>query len=1019
LQTPSQKPAPRAGKGRIVGPRALIITLAAIALALGAYFMQYDVFPDGLLPPAANVSSSDINTASALRFSEFMSSNKGVYADDRGGFPDWIELVNESASPINLNGYMIAKSLTGLSAFTFPDHTLEAGGFVIVFASGSFRGEAGAAFHAPFKLKAGGDECYLLDPFGTVIQSVTLPSLPRDAVYARMEGSDLFTVSRYYTPMLPNTQAYHEALVSLVNPSDSMLRLTEIMASNRSYIPDEDDEFVDWIELHNAGNTDINLDGFCLTDDPNAPKQFRLPAVTLRAGEYMIVYASGKARLPVDGSPIHANFKINANHEVIVLTDPQGRLIDRVTIDALKPDQSLARGPDGQWAPTYVPTPGQPNTREGAAAADAAFIARMASPVLISRVMVDNPVKDNNGNAYGWVELLNRSGETVDLSRYGLSDNPKSPRKYQLPSGAAIAPGELLVVRMTGGKGSQKLPGKGNISANFKARRTGELSLVLSDPAGRILDRLPLGRQYSGVAYGREAGQGGFFYFGAASPGKADGARRYYGKAENVTSNNSGGVMCDPVLVELYAPPGVTVRYTTDCTSPTAESTEYVGPLAVSATTVLRARAYQEGLLPSDVFTLTLLYGAQHTLPVVSLVTDPDHLWSNDKGLYIKGPRATATFPFGSRNKGANFWMDWEYPANLELFAGGLTEVSQPVGFALNGQYSRSEAQKAFRLIARRRYGNNRIEAKLFPNRPFTSYQSVILRSSGQDGKYSRMRDIMQTQLAKGTTVLYQDFRPVIVYLNGQYWGHYNLRERLNKHGIAQHENWPDPDKVDLIKGNRKVLNGTIKSFTEILDYVKKHGLKDPEHLAWVDKRVDIDNYLDYIIIQMFTGNTDTGNVKFYHYRGQQSKWRWLLYDLDWGFWTLDTNSVRRYLNPGGHGVGNYFDTTLIRALMSNSEIRDRFLTRFGQRMATDLTTDHCLQLIDELHKTLKPEMKLNQQRWNRTTKSWEDHVKRLRNYARKRPELVLGYIKEHFKLKDSQMRKYFGEAMDIVAASK
>ena len=249
----------------------------------------------------------------------------------------------------------------------------------------------------------------------------------------------------------------------------------------------------------------------------------------------------------------------------------------------------------------------------------------------------------------------------------------------------------------------------------------------------------------------------------------------------------------------------------------------------------MRAVAVRDGYIDSFIRSATYLYGVEHTLPVISIVTDPDNLFDYNKGIMVMGPNATDEFPYGSRGTGANFWMDWEYPAGFEYIdESGSTVLSQNIGIALVGQYSRAEDQKSIGLYARSRYGDSTFDFNPFPQLNFSQYHAMVVRASGQDCKYTRLRDAVLTSLAEGTGVLYQSATPVVVYLNGEYWGHYNLRERINKWFIAQHEGVTDEeqiDQIDIIKGNTRVLNGSFASFQEILDFVGEHSLKDEENL--------------------------------------------------------------------------------------------------------------------------------------------------------------------------------------------
>ena len=169
-------------------------------------------------------------------------------------------------------------------------------------------------------------------------------------------------------------------------------------------------------------------------------------------------------------------------------------------------------------------------------------------------------------------------------------------------------------------------------------------------------------------------------------------------------------------------------------------------------------------------------------------------------------------------------------------------------------------------------------------------------------------------------------------------------------------------------------------------------------------------------MLEIFVGNTDAGNIKKYRNAvSGDGKWRWVLFDLDWAFTTLDTNSMRRFLDPEGVGVNKNTDTTLFVQLMKNKTIEDRFLTKFGQMLATDFSTESVLEKIDAMYETLKPEMEKHYEKWEGSVSQWKKQVETLREYARKRPKVIIDYTVKTLKLSDEEKERYFGEALQKI----
>ncbi|MBQ2955011.1 MAG: CotH kinase family protein, partial [Clostridia bacterium] len=527
--------------------------------------------------------------------------------------------------------------------------------------------------------------------------------------------------------------------------------------------------------------------------------------------------------------------------------------------------------------------------------------------------------------------------------------------------------------------------------------------------------------QYANISYGRSYSVSGFRYYTEPTPAAANTASGYSGRAEEAVFSAQGGLYeaGQSVTVSLSAPQGSSIYYTTDCSDPDDSSMLYTGPITLSSTTILRTIVYADDHLPSLITTQSYFFGVDHTVRVVSLVSDPVNLFDYYEGIYEMGPGAVgqyASHPYGSNNKGANFWMDWEKSANVELFGlNGETILSQGCGLKLQGQYSRAEDQKAFKLITRSEYGSNRFEAALFSDCPYTEYQSFILRASGQDWDKTRMRDIVQTSLASETDVMYQAAEMCVVYINGQYWGQYNMRERINKYSIAQWEDWDsDVDAMDIIKANRTVMQGSNDSFEAIASWVDENGVDTQEDIDYVAQSVDIDNYLDYVAVQIFVGNPDLLNVKRYRSTEEDGRWRWILFDTDWGF-TTDTNSMRRWLDPRGAGSEYKTDNRLFVGLMGNKTIEDKFLKRFNELMLKNWTADKILATIDEYHQILLPEIDQHLARWGFTRDQFDREMNIMIEYAEERPVKMLYYVMNTYEFSEAKMMSYFADSLAVV----
>lgn len=329
--------------------------VCSIALAI----LLFSVVTLSLNPSTSGVFAASITqiATTAVRVTEVISSNNTVLPDETGAFPDIIEIANLGVVPEDITGFTLSDDETR-ARFTFPNVTLEPGEHMIVFASGD-ENTSVTPYHAAMKVSAQSDIIYFRDNNGAMIQIVKVPMMPNDASYSKGEMSWRRTSEP--TPGFPNTEAGRRAFLESIEALDSSLRLNEIMASNSVTLYDDDGETYDWLEVFNAGPTAIDLAGYALSDDVNDLVKWRFPAgCVLEPYSTLVVMASGLGE-PSE-SYLHANFKLAADHGVVLLSDIKGGVVDSTEYDNLKPDTVWARRRNlTPWEMSATPTPGAIN----------------------------------------------------------------------------------------------------------------------------------------------------------------------------------------------------------------------------------------------------------------------------------------------------------------------------------------------------------------------------------------------------------------------------------------------------------------------------------------------------------------------------------------------------------------------------------------------------------------------------------------------------------------------------------
>ena len=975
-----------------------------------------------------------------LIISEVMAANSSAVPDENGEFYDWLEIYNGTGADLDLEGVMITNR-TDRITFPFPTYVLPAGERVVVFASDSYQLDPNKPFHGKFKVSSAGCDLYLYDPNMYLIQKLTTPTMTADTSYSfirtTLTGELEYEATEFYSPGYENNEEGFVAYRVANSMESGALVINEVCPDPRIGIPDEDGEIVDWVELRNNTNAPIPLQDCYLSDRENRPMKWRFPAgASIPPNGFYLVFCSGKDKLQQNGIP-HTNFSISAERETVILSDSYGRMLDRISIENVPEDYSIGRNENDSWEFFSLASPGFSNDANGQSKADELLRAYNPTGVYITEVMASNEVTVLGASTHfaDFLELHNSSNQRVDLSGYGLSDNIKRPRRWQFPQGAAIEPGEYKIIVLDG---HPELSAFHEFHTNFSIARGGGETVTFCDPTGRVLDRVPLSLIPTDHSYGRTSGYAGFYYYDVPTPGAPNGTG-YYGYTSNPSLSERGGEYSGPIQVSISIPENTIVYYTLDGTIPTENAAQYQegAMFDVSGVTVIRARAFdQSGMLqPSEVVTQSYFPGLYHTFPIVSLITDPFELWNPTSGMLTVGENVDKSAGIPFKNTVYREFGKIARPGHVEIYdKEGNQLVSQDIEFGLQGQYSLDMPQKTFKVRAKAKYGTKYFNAELFEDRPFTQYKSFVLRNSGNDAVWTRMNDGVQSRLIdrfneqaeKPSDVIHQAWKPMVVYLNGIYWGHYNMRERVDRFFVAQHEGMSleDANNMDILEASGKVHYGSRTEYADLIKKVKTLSPgTSPEDLQFILDNIDVDNYFDYMAFEMFFGNSDPGNIRFYKLKEKGSKWKWIFYDADYGLFSSGFDSPTSYLKPKGAGQQN-IDNTLIRKLLENDEMRDKYLTRLGE-IYQFFTTECMIEEWNTMAAILEPEMTLHFSRWAEENdrainvdspltaeggmRYWNDRLNYTRNVMKKRPTYFYEMVQERFELSDEQMLSYFG----------
>lgn len=669
---------------------------------------------------------------------------------------------------------------------------------------------------------------------------------------------------------------------------------------------------------------------------------------------------------------------------------------------------------------------------------------------------VDDPKAGSKGGAYSdWIEIYNSNSEPIDLTGYTLSD---SKATWTFPKGRIEANGYLLVWASD----KDKVAKDGQFHVNFKLSASGDM-VVLKAPNGTVIDSVTFGSLDDDQSYGRKIdGAAEFETFTKSTPLKANANGLILVKSP--VFSKEGGYYTEEFDLKITSEVERSkIYYTTDGSDPEpgrAGTTEYNGTIKIKSRagesnvlsmiknvstswkspkgevfkgTTLKAVVVRDDGAKSKVITHTYFVDqnikSKYSLPVISIVTDYDNLFDSAKGIY-------------TINNATKSGDEWERPAHIEFFeTNGKLGFSQNIGIRIHGAYSRAYPQKSLRIYADGDNGDlGKIKYEIFPGltkagdgKSLKSFERLILRNAGNDWNVAYMRDEMTQSLVSHIEGLdTQAARPSILFLNGEYWGVYYIRERYDKDYLKTHYDLDDDkvtilqysgkEQVEIQQGNTSDADAYTK---DVINYLKSNPITDQNTYEYIKTKIDIQNFINYNITEIFCGNTDwpANNVSLWRYNtddgkyhpeapyGQDGRWRWMIKDTDFGFGLYGKSVSHDTLSYAAgdriEGSSNpSWATFLFKTLLNNTEFRNQFINSFADQLNTTFVSERVLQFIKEFEETLSPEMLEHSNRWqsikvsdgNAKDSSWAKNVQVIKDYAKNRPANVVSFIKNKFK---------------------
>lgn len=624
------------------------------------------------------------------------------------------------------------------------------------------------------------------------------------------------------------------------------------------------------------------------------------------------------------------------------------------------------------------------------ALASFALAAPVRAQVVINELSAANwnGPTDSFGEREDWIELYNTSGSAVDISGWYLSDSQTNNTKYQIEPGTSIAANGRLMVWCS----NRNVVAGGTPHPNFKLTQCEGDRAVLSDASGNIVDNFQFtAPTQTDHSWGRTTdGAATWALFLTPTPNATNaGAGPYY--ATKPAMSQPAGYYGGAVSVALSSPDaGVTIRYTLDGTTPTAASTAYAAPINIAATTVVRARAFSStpGVPPSFVETNTYFIGVTHTVPILSCAGD-------DAITLLNGTQL-------------------EPVASMEYFGADGVLRDEVVGtMDEHGQDSWAYDQRGFDWVTRDQFGySNAIHYPVFRVSDRDEYQRVIVKAAAGDnyefgpGQPAHIRDPYVQSLSQMGDLRLDErsYEPCVVYINGQYWGVYDLREKVDDADFTKYYYDQDEYNIQFIKtwgGTWSEYGGAQAQtdWNDLVTYIMGNNMGDATAFAYVDGELNWKSLIDYFCLNSYTVcadwlNWNTGWWRGMDPSGEHKKWGYILWDEDatfghYGNFTgipdqsanADPCTPENLPNPGGQG-----HTDILQKLITeNTEVHDYYVNRYIDLGNTLFSCDFMVPYLDSLINNIAPEMPGQVARWGGSVADWQNNVQVMRDFIEDR----------------------------------
>jgi len=649
----------------------------------------------------------------------------------------------------------------------------------------------------------------------------------------------------------------------------------------------------------------------------------------------------------------------------------------------------------------------------------------ISQKIYINEIVANNGsiISDSEGDTPDWIEIYNHEDTAVNLKNYVLSDTQEDDTKWIFPPKLIPAKGFMMIFS----SGKDSIFNNEEFHTNFKISSSGE-KLYLFNPQGFIVDQIGKAELERNQSFGRfPDGSSDFVIMDLPTPNKGN------FESNSIFPSVTSGFYSDSFLLILNnSIQSDTIYYTLNGSDPTPNDSIYIAPLLirdrsddpnifsdipttppdtfnrfywfweqpekVAKATSLKFRSFRGEIPSSKIYHQTYFVGEkfkEYTFPIFSLMIDSSSLFDHDTGIYVPGAFSDSlgfsNWPIGNYHGEG---PDWERKAHIQFFETDKSlKFSTGVGLKSHGNGSLGLAQKSLRFLFKKKHGIGKLEYPIFESNFPEDFQRLILRTGGNTFTGINFLEALLQDLVKDEDLDIQQYRPTVLFINGEYWGIHNIREKMDEDYFSSHYDF-DSDQIITLFPCGSFAIGWDPIFDQVFDFIENTSFEADSNYQKIKQLIDVENVITYYIMQSFYGNKDMhSNLRWWGTKSNLTKLRTVVFDLDisFGFGWGDLSPSLDYFP---YLTQEICHSLVLRKLLENQNFRNRFIERSEEMLKTTFHSDTIINRFERFKAAYQPQIQEHIYRWRHPVsfEKWEELIRNHQDFARQRP----CFYKEH-----------------------